>query len=177
VCSCKSPELGRIPKKIYLFTRTDSRHLLLINAEDTGQCTYLRNLTKKNTAPSAWSATHCFLFLQNSPLMNPANFGSFGSSFLTHGAGGAVGLLVFFPHNTALPRLPTPPKRLGLPFPPQNQTYTNGRGMNCGDTVYKWVTHCFPFLENIGLQTPNLDPSYTYPHSLRGCRICVCKNG
>jgi hypothetical protein len=27
----------------------DSRHLLLINAEDPSQCTYLRNLKKKNT--------------------------------------------------------------------------------------------------------------------------------
>ncbi len=122
---------------------------------------------KKKTSPYlAWSATHCFLFLQNSPLMNPANFGSFGYSFLTHGGGGAWWGFLFSSLTTSLPL--SRPKRLVLPFPPQNQIYTNGRGMNYGDTVYELVTHCFLFLENIGLQTPNLDPSYTDPHSLRG---------
>jgi hypothetical protein len=32
-----------------LLVHQDSRHLLLINAEDPSQCTYLRNLKKKNT--------------------------------------------------------------------------------------------------------------------------------
>jgi hypothetical protein len=40
MCSIRSPELGRIPKK-----KSTSRHLLLINAEDPCQYTYLK---KKN---------------------------------------------------------------------------------------------------------------------------------
>jgi hypothetical protein len=46
VCSGRSPELGRIPKKD-LLVHQDSRHLLLISAEDPSHCTYFFILKKK----------------------------------------------------------------------------------------------------------------------------------
>jgi len=47
VCSCRSPELGRIPKKDLLVHQDSRQFLLLISAEDPSQCTYLRNLKEK----------------------------------------------------------------------------------------------------------------------------------
>jgi hypothetical protein len=56
------PELGRILKD--LLVHQDSRHLLLISAEDPSQCTYLRNLKKKTAVPVTYN-NEVFDFLIN----------------------------------------------------------------------------------------------------------------
>jgi len=58
-----------------LLAHQDSRHLLLINAEDPSQCTYLRNLKKKK---HRWQLLGPMIMVHNSfkfyPIHNPIGF-------------------------------------------------------------------------------------------------------